>query len=209
MACQFDSRTTEIERNLLRLYQERTEADEALGIAWYPKAHKLVCEWSDVYGYSIATVACVIAAISPQCDWERNLIIADEVLAGYGVSTSGAIRSNVAKAERIRDDRSHDMRHYFSYGPKVYSFACNLAGDYSVVTVDTHALQAALANVQATYKLKWGPYAVFAECYANAAKVVGLEPATFQAILWHTWKRKYPPSAKRSKRKQWEVIGEY
>ena len=44
--------------------------------------------------------------------------------------------------------------------------------------------------------------------YVNAANAINIEPATFQAILWHTWKRMYPPALKRSRRHQWSVMGE-
>ena len=208
MACQFVARMPEIQRNLLRLYREKSKADNTLGRAWYPKAHNIVCEWADTYGYSIATVACVIAAISPQCSWDRNLIIADDVLAGRAVSIGGALNANLTKARRILADRSGQITPYFPYGPKVASFACNLAGDYQEATIDTHAMQAGLNDVQATYTLKWRPYAVFAQCYVNAAKVIGIDPATFQAIIWHIWKRKYPHGTKQKLRQQWYVMGE-
>ena len=208
MPCQFVARMPEIRRNLLRLYDKRTDADNLLGNEWYPRAHAIMLDWADTYSYSIATVACVTAAISPQCSWDRNLIIADDLLAGRLPSIGGALRVNVAKAQRILTDRSGQITPYFPYGPKVASFAVNLAGDYSHATIDTHAMQAGLNDVQATYTLKWGPYAVFAQCYVNTARIVGIEPATFQAIIWHVWKRKYPRTAKLQLRRQWHVMGE-
>lgn len=209
MACQFDKRIPEITNNLVLLYRHKTAADMSLGLAWYPQAHAIMLEWAHTYSYSIATVACVTAAISPQCSWERNLIIADDILAGRAVSIGGALHSNIRKAERIRNDRAGQITPYFPQGPKVASFACNLAGDSSIVTVDTHAMQAGLADVKADYRLPWKPYAVFAECYRLAAYRVKVAPADFQAIIWHTWKRLNPPASKRNKRRQWEVIGEY
>lgn len=211
MACQFDSRTTELTSNLVTLYRDQTNGyDIVLGERWYPEARRIVKEWSATYGQHEETVACVIAAISPQCPWERNLIIADDILADRPASIGG-IELNIRKARLIRDKEHlcHNMRDVFPFGPKVNSFSHNLAGWNDVVTVDTHALQAALADVKATYTLKWGPYAVFAQCYVNAAREVDLPPAEFQAIIWHTWKRLNPPAAKRNKRRQWEVIGEY
>ena len=77
------------------------------------------------------------------------------------------------------------------------------------VTVDTHAMQAALNDVKATYTLKWAPYAVFARCYVDAAKRLLRPPAEFQAIIWHTWKRMHPPASKRASRQQWAAMGEY
>lgn len=198
----------EIQRNLRSLYCRATESDVILGSDWYPKAYSIVLEWSNTYGYSISTVACVIAAISPQCDWERNLIIADDVLADRPISIGGVIHSNLDKAYRIRDDRAGQMLPYFPQGPKVASFARNLAGDYSIATIDTHAMQAGLNDVQANYHLRWTPYKVFTECYREVAVRLKLESAIFQAIIWHAWKRLYPVGIKRHIRRQWHVVGE-
>ena len=213
MACQFDLRTKEIERNLLRLYHKATDADMVQGIAWYPEVRRIVGEWATTYCYHDDTVAGVIAALSPQQEWSRNLIMADDILAGRPPSVLG-LRSNIAKARLMRDSNpleslSTRMMRLFPSGPKVNSFALNLAGDNNVVTVDTHAMQAGLNDVMARYTLKWAPYKVFAECYARAAVNVNRMPCEFQAIIWHAWKRLYPRGVKNQLRKQWEVIGEY
>ena len=207
--CQFDSRVDEIVSNLLALYAKRTPADESLGTAWYPKAHKIVCEWADHYSYSMATVACTIAALSPQTEWSRNLIVADDLLADRYPSIGGILGENIRKAKLVLSSRASNLLAIFPSGPKVNSFAANLAGDFSLVTIDAHVMQAALADVQATYTLKWAPYAVFARCYQDAAKTVDLEPAVFQAIIWHVWKRMYPQGSKQKLRQQWYVTGEF
>lgn len=210
MPSHFMSAMPTIRRNLLALYRSRTPDDESLGAVWYSNSHRLVCDWSEHYGYSIATTACVIAALSPQCEWSRNLIAADELLSGRNhLSISyGPLPANVRKAIRIRDDRAGQTLPYFPCGPKVASFACNLAGDYSVATIDTHMVQAALNDVESTTSLKWGPYAVFAQCVSDVARKVQREPAIVQAILWHTWKRQYPRYLKNQRRRQWHVMGE-
>ncbi len=209
MTCQFVRRIPELTRNLLHLYRHDTiVADRVSGSAWYPQAHRLMIEWSDTYSLPIATVACVTSALSPQLEWTRNLIIADDLLAGRPPSVGGVLQSNLAKARRILSDRATQTLPYFPHGPKVASFACNLAGDLSIVTVDTHAMQAALSDVEADYRLRWRPYACFAEAYRRAAHAVSLEPAEFQAIIWHTWKRLYPRVSKRQRRQQWYAIGE-
>ena len=207
--CQFDSRIDELTNNLVELYAERSELDTSLGTAWYPAAHRIVCEWADHYSFSIATVACVIAALSPQVEWSRNLIVADDLLAGRYPSIGGILGKNIEKAKDVIARRASNLLTIFPQGPKVNSFAANLAGDFNLVTVDAHAMQAALADVQATYTLKWAPYAVFARCYQNAAAIVGIEPAVFQAIIWHIWKRRYPQGAKQKLRQQWYVTGAF
>lgn len=216
---QFDSRKREIVRNLLRLYRKSSQADVTEGLGWYPLAQGIVRQWAGHYRLSVDTVACVTAAVSPQLDWSRNLIIADDILAGRMPSIGGALPTNVRKAEVLRDTdyRSEDRAHWnldlrmaavFPQGPKVASFAANLAGDLSVVTVDTHCAQAALEDPLVTVYLKWKPYTVFAECYATAAGTVGLQGAEFQAIIWHTWRRLYPKSWKQKNRQQWHAMGE-
>jgi len=212
MRCQFIRRIPEMVLNLNDIYRNALAVDVTLGEVWYPNARRIVSEWSDTYRFSETTVACVIAAISPQVPWTRNLIIADDILAGRPPSI-GAIRANVAKAVRIRDSYRNGltpietMRHFMPFGPKVAHFAENLSGNDALVTVDTHAMQAALDDVTATYTLGWTPYLVFAGAYTLAARQVNRSPAEFQAIIWHAWKRRYPPEVKRNHRRQWEVIG--
>ncbi len=223
--CQFDNRRDELCGNLRAVYALRIDTDVLEGSAWYPLAQSIVRQWVSHYRYSVDTVACVVAALSPQVAWERNLIIADDVLACRVPSIGGVLLKNLDKAIKLRDTdyRTDDslpsglkvwplssrMLEQFTQGPKVCSFAANLAGDMTHVTVDTHGIQAALNNPLATITLKWVPYRVFAECYAVVANELGLEPATFQAIVWHVWKRLYPRIWKIQNRKQWHVIGEY
>jgi hypothetical protein len=119
------------------------------------------------------------------------------------------LNANLDKARRIRNGRLTDTREVFKSGPKVAAFSRNLAGDYSAVTVDTHATQAALNDVTVTVGLNAPKYAAFAEAYNRASLVLDVEPATFQAIVWHTWKRLYPRVEKLRRRTQWSAIGEY
>lgn len=193
--------------NLVSEYHNASASARALGARWYPEARAIVQEWASSYNVTADTVACVIAAISPQCEWERNLIIADDVLAERAQSIGGALHVNVAKARRLRDVAgavsnasgrtiAERMALMFPSGPKVYCFAQNLAGDDSLVTVDTHATQAALNDVTTRITLNWTRYRIVAEAYARAAARVGESPARFQAIIWHAWKERYPRTDK-------------
>lgn len=199
MATQYDSRVAEIRANLRKVYGQATPFDRAAGEAWYPRAHKLVCEWADFYHLPIATVASVVAALSPQCRWDRNVVAAADVLAERPVSAHGPLPANVRKAEAIRRDRAASIMPYFKSAPKVASFQQNLQGNDEFVTIDTHAAQAGLNDPTAAISLTWNAYTVFATCYAAEAQHEGLAPSTYQAILWVTWKHLYPPT-----RKRWE-----
>lgn len=188
--------------NLVRLYRQSTETERSAGKAWYSVARQIVRDWSATYSLPVETVANVVAAISPQCDWNRNLIIADDVLAERPASVGGALHRNLAKARALRAGTLPDMATAFPGGPKVNAFALNLAGDDTIVTVDVHAAQAALNNPRWAGSITFAKYAVFARAYIVAAHHCGLMPATFQAVIWHAWKARYSPEDKRARMRE-------
>jgi hypothetical protein len=220
MKCRFSSLRPTLCENLRKEYAIVEDTDTVAGLAWYPSAQDIVRQWSEHYRYSVDTVACVVAAISPQVEWTRNLVIADDTLAQRMPSIGGVLHVNLRKAERLRDtDYRYDiaerwtlearMKEQFPTGCKVLNFARNLAGDMSAVTIDTHALQCALRDPLTTVGLRPVVYDIIADCYKTVADEVGIRPAVFQAILWHSWKRQYPRTWKILHRKQWSVMGEY
>ena len=184
---------TAMVRNILSVYRLATSDEISRGLQWYPLAHAIVCEWASTFDRSIANVACIIAALSPQVSWTRNLVVADDILYGSAPSIGGGILSNVRKAQAIRDDNATDTIGYFKIGCKVRSFAINLAGNYDVVTVDTHGAQIASGDVCRTLRVDtWARYKPVARAYVDCAHTVKLAPAHLQAITWLTWKRLYP-----------------
>ncbi len=228
MASAFEGKRKELCRNLRKQWRKVEPTDTSEGLAWYPLAQGIVKQWSDHYRYSVDTVAAVVAAISPQVEWTRNLVIADDVLACRPPSIGGVLHTNLRKAERLRDTDYRStwtsakvgeietpwtlearMLEQFKAGPKVLNFARNLAGDMSAVTVDTHAFQCALNDPLSTLTIRPITYQIVAECYALIADEVGVAPAAFQAVLWHAWKRQYPRVWKIQHRTQWTALGEY
>ncbi len=220
MSSAFESRRKELCRNLRKQWRKVEPTDTSEGLAWYPLAQGIVKQWSEHYRYSVDTVAAVVAAISPQVEWNRNLVIADDVLACRPPSIGGVLHTNLRKAERLRDtdyrselaaewDLTTRMLEQFKAGPKVLNFARNLSGDMSAVTIDTHAFQCALADPLSTLTVRPITYQIVAECYALVADEVGVLPAAFQAVLWHAWKRQYPRVWKIQHRTQWTALGEY
>jgi hypothetical protein len=225
MACLLAKERERMTDNLRRGYRAVTDSDRELGLAWYPEAQRITREWASHYRYSVETVACIIAAISPQVEWTRNLVIADDVLARRMPSVGGVIHTNLRKAEALRDsDYRSDLRdndgallwgldlrmlEQFKAGPKVLNFARNLSGNMDAITIDTHAFQCALNDPLSTQIPRATIYPHIAECYRRVADEVGLAPAIFQAILWHYWKRLYPRVWKQQNRRQWHAIGEF
>lgn len=214
MATAFESRRRELCRNLRHEWRKVTEPDRVEGLGWYPLAQGIVRQWSKHYGYPVDTVAAIVAAISPQLEWTRNLVIADDVLAHRPPSIGGVLRLNLAKALRLRDsdstaDLAARMREQFPTGPKVLNFALNLVGNMDAVTVDTHAFQCALGDPLSTITVRPTTYAIVADCFRTVADEMAVSPAAFQAILWHSWRRQYPRIWKIQNRAQWSAIGEF
>lgn len=206
-------RLPDMRRNLRALYRRHATKDEQYrGAHWYPAARYIMREWAEHYGVSVETAAAVTAALSPQCEWSRNLIVADDLLAGRSLSVHGPMNANIRKARALLADArdwptlADRMRASFPSGPKVNSFACNLAGADSVVTIDTHAAQAALNDLSIDTICGWAHYAVYARAYVDVARSFGVAPAAFQATIWLTWKRLHPRAAKRNARQQWHNI---
>jgi len=185
-------------RNLRKLARTITDADKREGLAWYPLAVSGARKWSEGLGIDARTIACVIAAISPQCDWTSNLRIALEVLAGQTIVTGGALRRNVEIARRVLADGAVSLDGYFANGPKVSAFSRNLMGDSDAVTVDTHAVQAVLNNPTYARGVKPAQYPIVADAYRTVARELGYRPCDFQAVIWCAWKRRHTTVAKRA-----------
>jgi hypothetical protein len=188
-------------RNLRKVYARATDADKKEGLAWYPTAQGGCETWARGFGLDARTVACVIAAISPQCDWTSNLRIAFELISGQTTVTGGALRANVYKARAILANRATEVTNYFKVAPKVTAFSQNLSGVRRAVTVDAHAAQAATNNLNVN-TVRPAAYIVFAECYRAVADELGIDPRDFQAIVWCAWKRRYSPERKRAIKRQ-------
>lgn len=192
-------------RNILAVYSRATAEETARGNAWYPTAARGCEVWSQAHGIDARTVASVIAALSPQCEWTMNLRHALNMLSGDNLPIAGPsqpLQANVRKARAILADRALSPDAYFIEGFKVKAFARNLQGDLQAVTVDTHAGQIALNDVSATPRLDHlSTYAPFADAYRKAARLLNMPPSAVQAVSWLVWKRLYAPGVKRAIRR--------
>ncbi len=188
-----------LRHHIARTYRHRTARDTRQGTHWYPAARRLVSRWAARYRLPRQTVANVIAAISPQCNWTDNKRLARAILDGQDpASLGGALRLNLRKARAIRDARARDIRLYFPKGPKVQAFAANLAGDDHALTIDRHATSA--AHGRPCYdSITSKQYTIIAQAYRDVARALGLPPARLQAVIWITWRRLHGRAVTRRK----------
>lgn len=74
--------TTEV-RNILKVYRQATEAEHKHGTTWYAKAQSHAQRIADKHVVPLRVVVGVIAALSPNNKWERNVTDADQMLSAF------------------------------------------------------------------------------------------------------------------------------
>ena len=187
-------------RNILKVYRRATTDDIANGVEWYSRAKRYSHAIADRTGIHVHTVIGVMAALSPNNKWERNVqdcermckawVNGDE-LDDFKVSCYNTMK---LKAWSILDDdlTSDDEILDRLNGQKIRSFYSNIRG-LDEVTIDGHALNIALGVRQGltTDKTNMSKkvYRQMQEVYVRAAKRVDIKPHVLQAITWTTWKR--------------------
>lgn len=192
-----------LRHTLKRQWHLSTDNQREAGANWYPIARRIVGRWSIQYGYSPETVAVIIAALSPQCDWHQNLVGAESILVGGIATGTRCLQACIRKAVYLRESNAclDDLIDVMPHGAKVNHFAANLCGLDHCVTIDTHAMQAALDNpiaVVPSTAFHWNQYRTFESAYVDTATDLGIVPTAFQATLWLSWKDRYSPEHKRS-----------
>lgn len=195
MKNQFTKHKRKIVSQLLKLYSNSTLEDREKGSQWYPQARRIITALSLEYGINERTIAAMVAVMSPQISWEQNIRVVKDILNRYPPSVG--FKANQRKAQRILSDSATELDGYMKDASKVRAFFANLCGDYGVVTLDGHAIQAALDDITIVKGLKKAANFTLQSYYIQAASQVDEVPATFQASIWVTWKRLNPTATKR------------
>lgn len=163
----------------------------AQGETWYANAWQWCQRMAQRYPYTPHQIAGVVAALSPQVSWERNLTLATSALDRHmvGLELLGQTQDNLGKAQAILDGvEPLDALG----GLKVRAFyQCIIsAGETDQVCVDRHAVAAYYAPGDVVWaSLTPKRYAIVAAAYTEAAAVLGVTPAQCQAIVWCAWRR--------------------
>ena len=189
-------------RNILKVYRRATPEDHANGLEWYDRAARYAKVISTKYMIHRHTVIGVMAALSPNNRWERNVKDAErmcqawvngEDLTDFKVSCYNTMK---AKAWSILEDDLTDDDDILTRlnGQKIRSFYSNIRG-LDEVTVDGHAYNIALGIRQGLTTDKTNMtkkvYRERQKDYVTAAKRIGRKPHELQAITWTTWKREH------------------
>lgn len=187
-------------KNILSVYRQASDADKDAGILWYARAKVAAHDIALRYDVPIRIVVGVMAALSPNNRWERNVKDAERLIAAYlegddiesvSVSTYNKMRS---KAWSILDAMPSDDQHVMRIlnGQKIKSFFSNIMG-HDTCTVDGHARNIAFAErvglTDSRTTIGKKLYQELQDAYAVAAHAHNLKAYEMQAITWVVWKR--------------------
>jgi len=180
-------------RNITRVYRASTPDDRVEGRRWYATARQLA---ESLDPENPVRAAAVIAVLSPQLSWRRNVVEAQNAYAGRPIRTLGR---SADKARRIL--AGEDPEDVVS-GPKVRAFWRTIVdpADPRAVVIDRHAIDIAAGRilgdrVRGNYLARAGAYDTVCDSYRRAARILSREdnsdisPAAVQATTWVYWRR--------------------
>lgn len=187
-------------RNILKVFRLATTGEVHYGTTWYGLAQYEATTIAYVHSIPLRIVVGVIAALSPNNKWERNVSNAAEMIAVFlrgdpvemcKPSTYLTMRD---KAWSILEQMPADDDAVIKVlnGQKIISFFCNIMG-HDTCTVDGHALNIAkgkrIGLTEPETTITKGKYKELQDAYKRAGKRVGLKAFEIQAITWVVWKR--------------------
>lgn len=190
--------------NILAIYKMATPEEKRDGIVWYVDAYRDCNRIAIDLDVPVHIVTGVVAALSPNNKWERNVTNARDLITAYmngddidsvKVSTYHSMKR---KAWSILDAMpDHDEVIAILNGQKIVSFYRNIMGD-DTCTIDGHARNIAygervgLTDDKTNIGIK--EYRSLQDEYVMAAKRTrvngrALKAFELQAITWVTWRR--------------------
>lgn len=168
--------------NILATYHVATSDQRLRGAQWYVTAHELAGLISDG---DFVKGAGVIAALSANKSWPENQRLATRAFVTG--TPSGHVGNAIEKATRILSGESPES--VLPMDAKTGNFYLCIADPNhpTAVCVDRHAHDIAVGrrfgNDDRGLSTR-GRYGALADAYRAAARKVGLNPATLQAITW-------------------------
>ena len=187
--------------NITSVYRDADETQHAEGLLWYSDAQKAAHDIAAKYGIAVYIVVAVIAALSPNNKWSRNVTNAatliDAFLRGDGIDSVKVSTYNKMKAKAwdiLAARPDYDGAKRMLKGQKITSFFMDIMGEFNV-TIDGHARNIAygervgLTDDRSNIGVR--EYRALQAAYEEAARRVGLMPYQLQAITWRVWRDRH------------------
>lgn len=174
------SRTAMV-RRITKAFRAATAADMAAGLGWYAEARAAA---EQIDPTSPARAAGVIAALSPRCQWSTNVRWTAAVIhAANTCAPVPSVHTETMRAQAWRIAQGEAALSVLN-GPKVRAFYANIMGDTDAVTVDVWATLVATGTKDERLIGTPARYALVADAYRQAARVLGVTPREVQAATW-------------------------
>lgn len=194
--------------NVLDHYNNSTNEHKAAGAQWYPAAREYVKNIADKTNRDPSRAAAIMAAMSPQEEWERNIQSGTNFMLNYDPANPQAwhqnpnkptqgtgnpgLGDNINRAIAVHHAPPGQEAQALGNGPKVQNFYRNLTGDDNAVTVDGHMAKAIMGEGgqmagydQSEQQLRpKDHYNQMADAVTRAAHQKGISPAQMQATVW-------------------------
>tara|TARA_R100000329_G_scaffold66429_1_gene58543 strand:- start:61 stop:678 length:618 start_codon:yes stop_codon:yes gene_type:complete len=187
--------------NITSVYRDADETQHAEGLLWYDDAQKAAYLIALKYDVAVYIVAAVIAALSPNNKWSRNVTNA-ETLIGAFIRGDGLLSVKVSTYNKMKQKAwdilvarpDYDGAKRMLKGQKITSFFMDIMGEFNV-TIDGHARNIAygervgLNDDRSNIGKK--EYRALQAAYEAAAERLGLMPYQLQAITWRVWRDRH------------------
>jgi hypothetical protein len=180
--------------NIVSVWRMATAQERAAGAVWYREARSHAACIGDLLGLTgqeaIDAGAGVMAVLSPQLEWSRNIAEAYRLTVAWVDNDTAVLNElmafprNVDKASRILAGESAAE---VVSGPKVTAFYRAIAGHPGGPVIDRHATRVATANEYSA--VTTSTYYTVQSAYVSAARMLRVNEHTLQATVWLTCKR--------------------
>ena len=187
--------------NIVSVYRDADETQHAEGLLWYSDAQKAAHNIAVKYDIAVYIAVAVIAALSPNNKWSRNIVNADALIGAFirgdgllsvKVSTYNKMKQKAWDILAARPD--YDGAKAMLKGQKITSFFMDIMGEFNV-TIDGHARNIAYGErvglTDDRTNIGVREYRALQAAYEEAARRVGLMPYQLQAITWRVWRDRH------------------
>jgi len=185
--------------NIKSIFNLSTPTEIRDGIIWYATAQQQCADISNLHDVPLNIVVGVVAALSPNNKWDRNVknasdlisaFIGGEAMESVKVSTYHKMKSKAWSILEAMPDNDATIK--ILNGQKIIAFYRCIMGE-STCCVDGHARnifygeRIGLTNDKVNIGVV--EYRTLAAAYTQAGIDLGFKAYEIQAITWVTWRR--------------------
>ena len=187
--------------NIMACYRAADSVQVNEGLLWYSDAKQAAHDIAVKHNVAVYIVVAVIAALSPNNKWSRNVTNADALIGAFvngdgidavRVSTYNKMKQKAWDILAARPD--YDGAKRMLKGQKITSFFMDIMGEFNV-TIDGHARNIAYGErvglTDDRTNIGVREYRALQAAYEEAARRVCLMPYQLQAITWRVWRDRH------------------